>query len=134
MRIEQRLAALEALRPDRSGREQAAAFSDKLMTFLEDTFAVAQTGCRMDDVARCCGLPDAKAMRRAFELDLTESAFRAAAEKAYGDDWPEQMQATMDAALGQVTEVRGVDGPLDFVSVFPPALNAAAVVIGAVNQ
>ena len=134
MKRSKRLSALEVGVVNATEREAAETFSKALKAFLDDVFPSDPTGCRMDHVARCCGLPHAGAMRRVFETDMSSEAFQEAAERAYGEDWLDCMQDTMDAALGQIAEVRGRDGPIDFASVFPPVLNASAVVIEGMNR
>ena len=134
MKLSNRLSVLEVGVVNTTEREVVETFSEALKAFLDDVFPSDPVGCRMDHVARCCGLPHAKAMRQVFEADTSPEAFRAAAERTFGKDWLDCMQETMDAALGQIAEVRGTDGPIDFASVFPPVLNASAVVIEGMNR
>lgn len=126
-KLDQRLAALEKQWPDDNGHAAAEASCEDLLAFLKAAFPADLNGCRMDDLARCCGLPNAGAMREVLEMDLDERAFREVAASRYGGDWQGQMQCTMGEALHAVRQAHGPDGPLDLASLFPPLLAASAV-------
>lgn len=125
--LNQRLEKLEGKETRIAGNKEAEAFCAKLLAFLEQVFPSKSAACRMDDLARCCGLPSAPAMREAFDLGLDEAAFSQVSAARYEGDWQAQMQATMDRALDQVREVHGTDGPLHLATLFPPILAASMV-------
>lgn len=134
MRLSQRLKALEAGVIDTSKSEAAAAFVGELKNFIDSVFQADVYTCRMDHVARCCGLPGAGAMRGPFTAKLSEDAFRSAAHAAYGDDWPTKMAETMESALDRVCEVHGDDGPMLLAKAFPGVLIASKVAFAEMKQ
>ena len=127
MKLSQRLAALEADVIDTSKNDAAAAFAGHLAAFIDGVFPEDPSGCRMDQVARCCGLPNAGAMRSVFAGDMTPDALRSAAVGAYGNDWREKMAETMEGTLNRVCEVHGDDGPMLLARAFPGVLIASRV-------
>lgn len=129
MRLEQRLAAIEAKRP--AGDWVAAEkFRDDLLGFLKTAFPEDPRHSRMDDLARLCGLPSARYMKSVLDDKFSEAALQAAAQHAYGDDWREPMKATMDRALDQIAEVLGDGGLEKAAKGFPPALIEARMTSG----
>lgn len=134
MKLSKRLAALEASVIDTSKNDGAAAFAERLKDFIDGVFPTDQYTCRMDHVARCCGLPGSRSMRAILQAKFSEDAFRSEAHSAYGDDWSEQMVETMEASLDRVCDVHGDDGPMLLAKAFPGVLVASKVAFAEMTQ
>ena len=116
--LDRRLRRLEGRMPPVSdGAAKAAA--DALCAFLADTFERTSGETLADVAARCCGLPDAPALRRALTGGLNAEAILAAGERRYGPSWPERMLATMNGTLAACEARGGTDSLLALARVLP---------------
>ena len=127
MRLEQRLAAIEATRKPTGNLIAAEKFCEDLLEFIKTVFPEDPRRSRMDDLARLCGLPSSRYMKAVLEDRFSEAVFQAAAQSAYGDGWREPMKATMDRALAQVIAVHGDNGLEQAAKAFPPVLRALSL-------
>ncbi|MEM9059022.1 MAG: hypothetical protein AAGD13_01045 [Pseudomonadota bacterium] len=104
------------------------------MSFIKAVFPHVAHRSRMDDLASCCGLPNAAFMRGVLAEGFSAGSFKNAAEAAYGDAWQEPMRETLEDALTTITDARGDEGLMQFAKVFPPVLTASRVALGMTEE
>lgn len=119
MKLNRRLHRLEARVPADDHGEAGRAFVAALCDFMVETFGQRPGEALADVAARCCGLPDAPALRQALIGGLTADAVISAGESRFGPSWRENMTATMMPMLDVCMAKGGVDTLFE-LACFPP--------------
>lgn len=131
-RLSRRLARLERRvgKNDPMAAARARAWVARLAAFFAETFPPGPCEAPVDQAARCCGLPDGRALREAMDLGLTAEAILEVGRRRHGDKWREAMLATMEPMLEQCEARRGLEGLCELAALLP-AFHEVAVALTA---